>query len=455
MISLGPQRSMTENLNTQIPQIQQMLKSCKLKSGVLMAPPKKVNVANIGAASNGAVLNSAATGGPSRVSPFTSSDPNLSPGSMAVVDRTITLEGKHFQAMLNGTCVLNYEKAMAPGLRQIRTVTAPDAPALPVAQTNSLLNGRQNINLSQAVFLDYGPDTAANARELISLIWGLPLVAGSGLQADPDTAGPSVLGPQVGSTALLRILCDPGSSNTDVATGTARSTAYPAVGVATDAQLNQGNGNSSRMTCGVSAVTNGALPTNAGNSAAYRMRPTYDKLIQMAYDPSKTAAGVLNPAAISPTAYSARVVWGAMSYFNSNITPNVAGNPTSQGTHVIWDCDGVADVGTRNIVSVGGEDAAAASVDCIVPMGMNGLASTAALQLNSMYQIAAAGGGGTSQGTNASDTQGSRPISQSEVVIAASVISLAEGQEKVMFSLLQDVNCAGSNSPLLNYTYPI
>ena len=202
--------NLSDDFSSQIPQIQQMVQDNKILTGELIRPPQQITAfrvggANAGGASATTVVNVQAAAfqnnGVSATDPFTTVS-GSGPGNMAASARTIPLRQRHWQAMVTGTLVLNYRDAMVGGLK------LPGYNAVDAAETDG--QREQNTLLAQALFLDYGADTAANARQIMNCIWGLPMGSKGGLNNDPDGSGAA--NPQVGTSAVLRILTDPGST---------------------------------------------------------------------------------------------------------------------------------------------------------------------------------------------------------------------------------------------------
>jgi hypothetical protein len=445
--------NLADTFQSQIPKIQHDVQVAKIQSGVLIHPPQNITAFQIAgvAAYNGgdpafpnytnATLAAGAPNGLSAANPFTT-ESGSGPGNMSAARRTIPLRQKHWQAMVNGALVLNYRDAMVAGL------TLPDFNGT-LDEKNNNQNGqrKQNTHLAQALFLDYGEDSAANARQIMNCIFGLPMGSNGGLEGDVDGAGPNV-----GTSAVLRILTDPGSIANGQATPEA-STQISQLHASITKKI--GNvraacGNCSRMTLDgklqnvdTAAVQSVAPDTNP-TSQAQRL-PSTAKLI--AAGANTDLNNVNNTVRQTANTFSARVIFGNVDMFNT-----VAGgpgpvvdptNPSTQGTNVIWDCGNVYANGCRNIVSVGGERAAV-GMTIGFPMGLHN---------------GPTGGGGNAINYFGADSgattfrQASHPLAAGEVVIVATCVDNTPGAEKVQFTLVDAVECAGDNSPVLNYQY--
>ena len=176
---------------------------------------------------------------------------------MAASARTIPLRQRHWQAMVTGTLVLNYRDAMVGGLK------LPGYNAVGVVgETDG--QREQNTLLAQALFLDYGADTAANARQIMNCIWGLPMGSKGGLNNDPDGSGAA--NPQVGTSAVLRILTDPGSTQNGTLNQTLVAAAAHRYHVGGDRVL---CGNSGRMT----------IDIGLADTALFQASPSRAKLV--------------------------------------------------------------------------------------------------------------------------------------------------------------------------------
>jgi hypothetical protein len=431
--------NLSDDFSSQIPQIQQMVQDNKILTGELIRPPQQITAFRVGGANAGgasattvAEVRAAAfqNNGVSATDPFTTVS-GSGPGNMAASARTIPLRQRHWQAMVTGTLVLNYRDAMVGGLK-LPGYNAVD---------NDETDGRreQNTLLAQALFLDYGADTAANARQIMNCIWGLPMGSKGGLNNDPDGSGAA--NPQVGTSAVLRILTDPGSTQNGTLTAAlvANAAADPPVG---------GNrelcGNSGRMT----------IDLLAAETALYQACPSRAKLVSSTCN--YIGAAEDNTTQFPAGSFSSRVIFGNVDHFNLNLYPQVAGNPTNQGTNVIWDCQNVYTTGSRNIISVGGE--APADINAVAanderqrlgfPMGLHDVQGAAGAY------IVAGGINPWSNGANALvAVNQAHPLAAGEVVIVATCINNTPGSEVLQFSLVNSIECAGTEGPILNYAY--
>lgn len=446
--------NLADTFQSQIPKIQHDVQVAKIQSGVLIHPPQNITAFQIAGvdAYNGGDSNfpnytntnlaEGARNGLSAANPFTT-ESGSGPGNMSAARRTIPLRQKHWQAMVNGALVLNYRDAMVAGL------TIPDYNGT-ITEINAGQSGqrKQNTHLAQALFLDYGEDSAANARQIMNCIFGLPMGSNGGLEGDVDGAGPNV-----GTSAVLRILTDPGSIANGAATPEAATTIANLNNATIAARI--GNvraacGNCSRMTLdgkmqnvGTASIPAAVSPTANPVSQAQRL-PSTAKLI--AAGANTDVAGVNNTVRQTANTFSARVIFGNIDMFNT-----VAGgpgpvvdptNPSTQGTNVIWDCGNVYANGCRNIVSVGGERADP-DLTLGFPMGQHNGPAGNAQAINYF-------------GNTAGETttrQVSHPLAAGEVVIVATCVDNTPGAEKVQFTLVDAVECAGDNSPVLNYQY--
>jgi hypothetical protein len=443
--------NLSDDFSSQIPQIQQMVQDNKILTGELIRPPQQITAFRIGGANGGGDTSSEANplastqavayqnNGVVATDPFTTVS-GSGPGNMAASARTIPLRQRHWQAMVTGTLVLNYRDAMVGGFK------------LPgYAAADGETNGQQEQNslLAQALFLDYGADTAANARQIMNCIWGLPMGSKGGLNADPDGSGDA--NPQVGTSAVLRILCDPGSTqNGPVATTIAVAAAGGGVG---DRVL---CGNSSRMTIDIAAnATVGADPVP---TPVFQALASPAKLVSSCMNYADDgAAGLVNTQQFPAVSFSCRVIFGNVDHFNSNLYPRNAAQPTTQGTNIIWDCGNVHSTGSRNIISVGGEQAADANAVLAAnlanrsrlgfPMGLHDISSALAIYgTNSVNPW--------TDGTNVlAATNQAHPLVGGEVVIVATCINNTPGSEVLQFSLVNAIECAGTEGPILNYAY--
>ena len=151
------------------------------------------------------------------------------------------------------------------------------------------------------------------------------------------------------------------------------------------------------------------------------------------------------------------MIFGNVDHFNLNLYPQVAGNPTNQGTNVIWDCQNVYTTGSRNIIAVGGE--APADINAVAvnaqrqrlgfPMGLHDVQGSAGA-----YSGQAAGINPWSNGANALvAVNQAHPLAAGEVVIVATCINNTPGSEVLQFSLVNSIECAGTEGPILNYAY--
>lgn len=434
--------NLSDDFSSQIPQIQQMVQDNKILTGELIRPPQQITAFRVGGANAGgasattvAEVRAAAfqNNGVSATDPFTTVS-GSGPGNMAASARTIPLRQRHWQAMVTGTLVLNYRDAMVGGLK------LPGYNAVADGETDG--RREQNTLLAQALFLDYGADTAANARQIMNCIWGLPMGSKGGLNNDPDGSGAA--NPQVGTSAVLRILTDPGSTQNGTLTAAlvANAAADPPVG---------GNrelcGNSGRMTIDLLAA---ATPL-------YQACPSRAKLVSSTCNYSAAAAD--NTTQFPAGSFSSRVIFGNVDHFNLNLYPQVAGNPTNQGTNVIWDCQNVYTTGSRNIISVGGE--APADINAVAPanlllrqrlgfpMGLHDVQGAA-----DQYIEAGTGINPWTDGTAALvAVNQAHPLAAGEVVIVATCINNTPGSEVLQFSLVNSIECAGTEGPILNYAY--
>jgi hypothetical protein len=440
--------NLSDDFSSQIPQIQQMVQDNKILTGELIRPPQQITAFRIGGANGGgnaALADTQAVGyqnnGVVATDPFTTVS-GSGPGNMAASARTIPLRQRHWQAMVTGTLVLNYRDAMVGGFK---------LPGFAAAAGETAGQQEQNTLLAQALFLDYGADTAANARQIMNCIWGLPMGSKGGLNSDPDGSGDA--NPQVGTSAVLRILCDPGSTqNGPVATTIAAAAAGVGVG---DRVL---CGNSSRMTIDIATAGAGA----AALTPVYQALASPAKLVSSCMNYSLNDA---NPAVLVNTqqfpavSFSCRVIFGNVDHFNSNLYPRNAAQPTTQGTNIIWDCGNVHSTGSRNIISVGGEQAADANA-----VGAAAVAQRSRLGFPmGLHDISAASGeiygtGSTNPWADglANDlvaTNQAHPLAAGEVVIVATCINNTPGSEVLQFSLVNAIECAGTEGPVLNYGY--
>ncbi|MCH9773474.1 MAG: hypothetical protein K0U28_08115 [Cyanobacteria bacterium] len=455
--------NLADTFQSQIPKIQHDVQVAKIQSGVLIHPPQNITafqIAGVDAYNAGssdlqltdATLALGAPNGLSAANPFTT-ESGSGPGNMSAARRTIPLRQKHWQAMVNGALVLNYRDAMVAGL------TIPDFNGtLAEIQANQSGQRKQNTHLAQALFLDYGEDSAANARQIMNCIFGLPMGSNGGLEGDVDGAGPNV-----GTSAVLRILTDPGSIANGIATPEASADLS---GVVTNLRTRIGNvraacGNCSRMTLDgkMQNVASNTVPQTVDDQAANlpvsqaQRLPSTAKLI--AAGANTDVAGDNNTVRQTANTFSARVIFGNIDMFNT-----VAGgpgpvvdptNPSTQGTNVIWDCGNVYANGCRNIVSVGGErgfdDAGTPANGCALgfPMGQHDGPAGGAGANAAINYFAGAGA--------QTVTQSSHPLAAGEVVIVATCVDNTPGAEKVQFTLVDAVECAGDNSPVLNYQY--
>jgi hypothetical protein len=177
-------------------------------------------------------------------------------------------------------------------------------------------------------------------------------------------------------------------------------------------------------------------------------RPSTAKLI--AAGANTDFQGENNTVRQTANTFSARVIFGNIDMFNT-----VAGgpgpvvdptNPSTQGTNVIWDCGNVYANGCRNIVSVGGERAAT-DLTLGFPMGQHdGPVGTNQVDATAINYFGDVDGKTTT-------AQVSHPLAAGEVVIVATCVDNTPGAEKVQFTLVDAVECAGDNSPVLNYQY--
>ncbi len=438
--------NLSDDFSSQIPQIQQMVQDNKILTGELIRPPQQITAFRIGGANGGgnaALADTQAVGyqnnGVVATDPFTTVS-GSGPGNMAASARTIPLRQRHWQAMVTGTLVLNYRDAMVGGFK---------LPGFAAAAGETAGQQEQNTLLAQALFLDYGADTAANARQIMNCIWGLPMGSKGGLNSDPDGSGDA--NPQVGTSAVLRILCDPGSTqNGPVATTIAAAAAGVGVG---DRVL---CGNSSRMTIDIATAGAGA----AALTPVYQALASPAKLVSSCMNYADSGAGLVNTQQFPAVSFSCRVIFGNVDHFNSNLYPRNAAQPTTQGTNIIWDCGNVHSTGSRNIISVGGEQAADANA-----VGAAAVAQRSRLGFPmGLHDISAANGdiygtGSTNpwaDGVGGNDlvaTNQAHPLAAGEVVIVATCINNTPGSEVLQFSLVNAIECAGTEGPVLNYAY--
>lgn len=445
--------NLADTFQSQIPKIQHDVQVAKIQTGVLIHPPQNITafqIAGVDAYNGGlsafptytnAALDNGAANGLSAANPFTT-ESGSGPGNMSAARRTIPLRQKHWQAMVNGALVLNYRDAMVAGL------TIPDYNGT-LAEINANQSGqrKQNTHLAQALFLDYGEDSAANARQIMNCIFGLPMGSNGGLEGDVDGAGPNV-----GTSAVLRILTDPGSIANGIATPEASANLGAVVGAQIIGRI--GNvraacGNCSRMTLdgkmqNVASGTVGTVAPAVNPVSQAQRLPSTAKLI--AAGANTTVAGVGNTVRQTANTFSARVIFGNIDMFNT-----VAGgpgpvvdptNPSTQGTNVIWDCGNVYANGCRNIVSVGGERALG-EMTLGFPMGQHNGPAGDVTSINYFGQ----------ENGSTDARQVSHPLAAGEVVIVATCVDNTPGAEKVQFTLVDAVECAGDNSPVLNYQY--
>lgn len=445
--------NLSDDFSSQIPQIQQMVQDNKILTGELIRPPQQITAFRIGGANGGGFAPDAATtrgtdyqtNGVVATDPFTTVS-GSGPGNMPASARTIPLRQRHWQAMVTGTLVLNYRDAMVGGFK---------LPGYAAANGETAGQQEQNTLLAQALFLDYGADTAANARQIMNCIWGLPMGSKGGLNADPDGSGDA--NPQVGTSAVLRILCDPGSTqNGPVATTIALAAAGGGVG---DRVL---CGNSSRMTIDIAEnETAGADPVP---TPVFRALASPAKLVSscMNYAADNNNPPVLiNTQQFPAVSFSCRVIFGNVDHFNSNLYPLNAAQPTTQGTNIIWDCGNVHSTGSRNIISVGGEQAADANAVVAAdvanrsrlgfPMGLHDISAANGDIYGTGSQNPWTNGAGA-PATLAATNQ-AHPLAGGEVVIVATCINNTPGSEVLQFSLVNAIECAGTEGPILNYAY--
>ena len=436
--------NLSDDFSSQIPQIQQMVQDNKILTGELIRPPQQITAFRVGGANAGGASATTVAGtnavafqnnGVSATDPFTTVS-GSGPGNMAASARTIPLRQRHWQAMVTGTLVLNYRDAMVGGLK------LPGYNAVSAAETDG--QREQNTLLAQALFLDYGADTAANARQIMNCIWGLPMGSKGGLNNDPDGSGAA--NPQVGTSAVLRILTDPGSTQngTLLRPLVAAAAADPPVGG--DRVL---CGNSGRMT----------IDLLVADTELFRACPSRAKLVSSTCNYSANAVED-NTTQFPAGSFSSRVIFGNVDHFNLNLYPQVAGNPTNQGTNVIWDCQNVYTTGSRNIISVGGE--APADINAVAPadllqrqrlgfpMGLHDVQGAVGAYID-------AGGTGINPWTDGTAAlvavNQAHPLAAGEVVIVATCINNTPGSEVLQFSLVNSIECAGTEGPILNYAY--
>ena len=433
--------NLSDDFSSQIPQIQQMVQDNKILTGELIRPPQQITAFRVGGANAGGAsattvdeVQAAAfqTNGVSATDPFTTVS-GSGPGNMAASARTIPLRQRHWQAMVTGTLVLNYRDAMVGGFKLPGYNVAVGV----VGETDG--QREQNTLLAQALFLDYGADTAANARQIMNCIWGLPMGSKGGLNNDPDGSGAA--NPQVGTSAVLRILTDPGSTQN----GTLNQTLVAAA--ATD------NVGGDRVLCGNSGRM--TIDIGLADTPLFQASPSRAKLVSSTCNYGGAAAD--NTTQFPAGSFSSRVIFGNVDHFNLNLYPQVAGNPTNQGTNVIWDCQNVYTTGSRNIIAVGGE--APADINAVVnnaqrqrlgfPMGLHDVQGSAGA-----YSGQAAGINPWSNGANALvAVNQAHPLAAGEVVIVATCINNTPGSEVLQFSLVNSIECAGTEGPILNYAY--
>jgi hypothetical protein len=616
--------------DSQVPHIVQMIQDNSLLTGELIVPPEQITAEKIGAnialsvsgfggISNSDTRNLGTSVGAGYLKDFAGNSGDLAhnvlwgntkvpgtwrastnkygPGNMTPNRRTISLTQKHWQAMATGTLVLNYRDAMVANMVQYNFTPPPgmatSTPILGLPATNGRytldqfndLSGlsMQNMALAQCLYLDYGDDTPETARNIMSYIWGA--VPGNGVAVSPWTASnpgrgtlvgmssslqsqESSQNPKVGTSAVLKILADPGSTDNgpvvDIPAVTGRTVADGAgafVFTNCGPGLTRSSicGNASRLTrngtlralgdpsanppltYAVQAAPAAALDATAGNDSGmgrtsaqvtglgsmdtrngYKVVTAAKKIAAaMTYDAAENTGGP-SPGTSTTSYYSnvmkydcqtfsARVVLGNPDFFNSKVTPPLgqnsdgtarvnysrstaydSGSNLTSGTNVIVDFSNVSVNGgkTRNLVSVGGAPGSTSgnagqlvSNNLLAPdltnqanlAAYNPFAGNNANKTQPSAQIAGHPmgwshlPGGSSDATPSlavdlgyavGDVEGdarmvmSHTLSAGEIVIVATVIDNTPGQEAIQLTAVNAVNCAGTDFPICDVTYP-
>ena len=608
--------------DSQVPHIVQMIQDNSLLTGELIVPPEQITAEKIGAnialsvsgfggISNSDTRNLGTSVGAGYLKDFAGNSGDLAhnvlwgntnvpgtwrastnkygPGNMTPNRRTISLTQKHWQAMATGTLVLNYRDAMVANMVQYNftpppgTATSTPIPTNPAEDRYTLeqfntLSGlaMQNMALAQCLYLDYGDDTPETARNIMSYIWGA--VPGNGVAVSPWTASnpgrgtlvgmssslqsqESSQNPKVGTSAVLKILADPGSTDNgpvvDIPAVTGRNVAD---GAGAFVFTNCGPGLTRSSICGnASRLTrNGTLRAldTAGNGFSYAVQAapaatgdaatvgndsgmgrtsaqvtglgsmdtrngykvvTAAKKIAaaMTYNALENAAGTSTTSYYSNVmkydcqTFSARVVLGNPDFFNSNVTPNTdnnsdgtarlnysrstaydSGSNLTSGTNVIVDFSNVSVNGgkTRNLVSVGGAPGSTSgnagqlvSNNLVAPVRatlstynpftgnlVNATQPSAQIAGHPMGWSHLPGGSaaanpslavdlGYAVGNVEADARMvlSHTLSAGEIVLVATVIDNTPGQEAIQLTAVNAVNCAGTDFPICDVTYPI
>ena len=608
--------------DSQVPHIVQMIQDNSLLTGELIVPPEQITAEKIGAnialsvsgfggISNSDTRNLGTSVGAGYLKDFAGNSGDLAhnvlwgntnvpgtwrastnkygPGNMTPNRRTISLTQKHWQAMATGTLVLNYRDAMVANMVQYNftpppgTATSTPIPTNPAEDRYTLeqfntLSGlaMQNMALAQCLYLDYGDDTPETARNIMSYIWGA--VPGNGVAVSPWTASnpgrgtlvgmssslqsqESSQNPKVGTSAVLKILADPGSTDNgpvvDIPAVTG-STVADAAGAFVFTNCGPGLtrssicGNASRLTRNgtlraLDTAGNGfsyavqAAPAATGDAATvgndsgmgrtsaqvtglgsmdtrngYKVVTAAKKIAAaMTYNALENAAGTSTTSYYSNVmkydcqTFSARVVLGNPDFFNSNVTPNTdnnsdgtarlnysrstaydSGSNLTSGTNVIVDFSNVSVNGgkTRNLVSVGGAPGSTsgnagqnvannliapvrATLSTYNPFAGNGADATqpsAQIAGHPMGWSHLPGGSdaanpslavdlGYAVGNVEADARMvlSHTLSAGEIVLVATVIDNTPGQEAIQLTAVNAVNCAGTDFPICDVTYPI
>ena len=608
--------------DSQVPHIVQMIQDNSLLTGELIVPPEQITAEKIGAnialsvsgfggISNSDTRNLGTSVGAGYLKDFAGNSGDLAhnvlwgntnvpgtwrastnkygPGNMTPNRRTISLTQKHWQAMATGTLVLNYRDAMVANMVQYNftpppgTATSTPIPTNPAEDRYTLeqfntLSGlaMQNMALAQCLYLDYGDDTPETARNIMSYIWGA--VPGNGVAVSPWTASnpgrgtlvgmssslqsqESSQNPKVGTSAVLKILADPGSTDNgpvvDIPAVTG-STVADAAGAFVFTNCGPGLtrssicGNASRLTRNgtlraLDTAGNGfsyavqAAPAATGDAATvgndsgmgrtsaqvtglgsmdtrngYKVVTAAKKIAAaMTYNALENAAGTSTTSYYSNVmkydcqTFSARVVLGNPDFFNSNVTPNTdnnsdgtarlnysrstaydSGSNLTSGTNVIVDFSNVSVNGgkTRNLVSVGGAPGSTsgnagqnvannliapvrATLSTYNPFTGNGADATqpsAQIAGHPMGWSHLPGGSaaanpslavdlGYAVGNVEADARMvlSHTLSAGEIVLVATVIDNTPGQEAIQLTAVNAVNCAGTDFPICDVTYPI
>jgi hypothetical protein len=616
--------------DSQVPHIVQMIQDNSLLTGELIVPPEQITAEKIGAnialsvsgfggisnsdtrtlgtsvgagylqdfaGNSGDLAHNVLWGNTTVPGTWRASTNKYGPGNMTPNRRTISLTQKHWQAMATGTLVLNYRDAMVANMVQYNFTPPPGMatsapfPGAPATQGRYTLDqfndlsglSMQNMALAQCLYLDYGDDTPETARNIMSYIWGA--VPGNGVAVSPWTASnpgrgtlvgmssslqsqESSQNPKVGTSAVLKILADPGSTDNgaviDLPAVTGRNAAIDAGAGNVTAHVftNCGPGLTRSSICGnASRLTrNGTLsaldtsqnnfryavqaaPTTAGDPATtgndsgmgrtsaevaglgsmdtrngYKVVTAAKKIAAaMTYDALENNDGTSTTSYNSNVmkydcqTFSARVVLGNPDFFNSKVTPPLgqnsdgttrvnysrstaydSGSNLTSGTNVIVDFSNVSVNGgkTRNLVSVGGAPGSTSgnngqlvANNLLAPNPGNlsaydpftGATAAAPDLTQPSAQIAGhpmgwshlPGGGGADTpslavdlgyavGDVANDTRMvmSHTLSAGEIVLVATVIDNTPGQEAIQLTAVNAVNCAGTDFPICDVTYP-